>query len=967
MTSKLRKAVQQQKKQTKKPEKPITGILGIPINGQKRVEVQGRNGFVYVRLRNNENEVIQAFNNQVSPAYNLPVLVERQGTRYIVTSVDTQRYNNNWDSYSAFVPRHGGQHSFDVENGGGGDIVWVHGRQFMPLLTIPSGSVGANNVLLTSYTLRNADGTWKYVGNTGTQNLSSYNPVTGSQAVMGIVYLDTVSGNPGFVLNSGTYFPNTITGTSQIVPYLPAITNPNWIPDSAIRLITGTSKITWDNIYDVRQYFSTSATGTSGGSSSTGTSLSIQDEGSPLGTASTLNFVGDNISVSVSGTVARVYVTGSAGGGVPVGFNVSLPGVYAHATGSQSVSHNTTTVMNVGGIIRNDWNGWSASEPDKIRVDETGFYVIGGNMMWNSDPGNGRRITSLFVTGSSILWKYPAQNLLDDPSYAFPEQQVSTLQYLYSGSYIQLEASQNSSGTISNFAVGTTLWASKLIVSGSVQGSITNITNNVVNNIPGFLVQDEGVPLGTGTVFNFVGDNVTASISGSVVQVYVTGSSSGGGINTGTLDSLYLRLNTSNEPLTGKLRVLTSTTGTISSLFATTDRGSNVFGLEQYTDGHSTQPTAYLYRTPSNTGDIISAPMIDGFEDVSPGYISGSFIRYRRDNVEQFRVDTSGTAHSNNVPLVKEAPINGITYGRKDAGWVAVSGSSSGGSGDKYPFEARLTLETGTPFSTTSQTAKTIVYLTPYNGNQVSVYNGSSWDTLILSTDISITITGSTANLPYDIFIYNNAGVLALERVAWTDGTTRATAITTQDGVDVKSGDATRRLAGTIRITSTTGQCEVSPTFCGISNRYNQLPFEMYINPGYNNNNAQTTYTITSTTFVEANGAAKLNFVLCKPQPILWVETIFGLPAAGGYGGMGIGIDTTTQPKKTFFTAQSTQTTTTITDNNGGVPITAGAHYAALVLVYTTVSPFTIWADFGRTGGLSVDGAGTTLTGSILM
>lgn len=692
MTSKLRKAVQQQKKQTKKPEKPITGILGIPINGQKRVEVPGRNGFVYVRLRNNENEVIQAFNNQVSPAYNLPVLVERQGTRYIVTSVDTQRYNNNWDSYSAFVPRHGGQHSFDVENGGGGDIVWVYGRQFMPLLTIPSGSVGANNVLLTSYMLRNPDGSWKYVGNTGTQNLGIYNPTTGSQAVMGIVYLDTVSGNPGFVLNSGTYFSNTITGTSQIVPYLPSITNPNWIPDSAIRLITGTSKITWDNIYDVRQHFSPLSTGTGGGTSSTGTSLNVQDEGSPLGTASTLNFVGENVNVSISGTVARVYVTGSVRGNI--GFNVELPGVYAHATGTQSVSHNTNTVMNVDGIIRNDWNGWSASEPNKIRINETGFYMIGGNMMWSNDPGNGRRITSLFVTGSSILWKYPSQNLLDNPSYTFPEQSVSTLQYLYSGSYIQLEVLQNSTGSIANFPVGTTLWASKLIVSGSVQGSITNITNNVTNSIPGFLVQDEGVPLGTGTVFNFVGENVTASISGSVVQVYVTGSSSGG-INTGTLDSLYLRLNASNEPLTGRLRVITSTTGAISSLFATSDRGSNIFGLEQYTDGHSTEPVAYLYRTPSNPGDVISAPMIYGFEDVAPGSISGSFIEYRRDNVEQFRVDISGTVFSNGVPLVKESPIDGVTYGRKNAGWVVVSGSSSGGSTDQN-LVYEILLVTGT-------------------------------------------------------------------------------------------------------------------------------------------------------------------------------------------------------------------------------------------------------------------------------
>lgn len=40
--------------------------------------------------------------------------------------------------------------------------------------------------------------------------------------------------------------------------------------------------------------------------------LYVQDEGVPVGTPSTLNFVGNNVSVSISGTVARVFVTGSS-------------------------------------------------------------------------------------------------------------------------------------------------------------------------------------------------------------------------------------------------------------------------------------------------------------------------------------------------------------------------------------------------------------------------------------------------------------------------------------------------------------------------------------------------------------------------------------------------------------------------------------------------------------------------------
>ena len=40
--------------------------------------------------------------------------------------------------------------------------------------------------------------------------------------------------------------------------------------------------------------------------------LYVQDEGIPIGTPTTLNFVGNNMNVSISGTVARVFVTGSS-------------------------------------------------------------------------------------------------------------------------------------------------------------------------------------------------------------------------------------------------------------------------------------------------------------------------------------------------------------------------------------------------------------------------------------------------------------------------------------------------------------------------------------------------------------------------------------------------------------------------------------------------------------------------------
>lgn len=315
MTRRLRSALVRQKQNTEQFNQKLLGMLGIPIGGERRVEVPNRNSYVYVRLRSSQSEVIQAFNNRVAPSYNLPVVVERQGNRYVVLDVDTTRYDNNWSSYSPYLPRHGNTHSFDLESGGGGDIVWVHSRQFMPLLAFPSGSVGSPNIIVSPYILKKEDGSWRYVGNTGTASFTPYNPPNSGTAVMGLIALDTNSGNPYLLIGSGSSFSDTITGTSQIYSYIPPLTNPIDIPIAAIRLVSGTSRLTWDNIYDVRQFVQNKPTGSAGGISSVG----VQDEGVSQGNVATFNFVGNNVSVSVSGSVARVFVTGSSSGSEFVG------------------------------------------------------------------------------------------------------------------------------------------------------------------------------------------------------------------------------------------------------------------------------------------------------------------------------------------------------------------------------------------------------------------------------------------------------------------------------------------------------------------------------------------------------------------------------------------------------------------------------------------------------------------------
>lgn len=115
----------------------------------------------------------------------------------------------------------------------------------------------------------------------------------------------------------------------------------------------------------------------------------------------------------------------------------------------------------------------------------------------------------------------------------------------------------------------------------------------------------------------------------------------------------------------------------------------------------------------------------------------------------------------------------------------------------------RLSLVTADPVPTADQTGKTTIYMTPYKGRMIALYDGAAW-ALYSTNEISLALGTLTSGLPYDVFAYNNVGTITLEFLAWTNGTTRATALVRQDGVWCKTGALTRRYVGTFYTTSTT-------------------------------------------------------------------------------------------------------------------------------------------------------------------
>lgn len=116
----------------------------------------------------------------------------------------------------------------------------------------------------------------------------------------------------------------------------------------------------------------------------------------------------------------------------------------------------------------------------------------------------------------------------------------------------------------------------------------------------------------------------------------------------------------------------------------------------------------------------------------------------------------------------------------------------------------RLTTESGVGVSTSDRTSQSTLYYTPFASDYVRLYDGTRVREYSF-TERSLALSSLTSGKNYDVWLYDNSGTLTLELLAWTNDTTRATALAWQSGLGwTKSGDATRLYLGTIRTTGTT-------------------------------------------------------------------------------------------------------------------------------------------------------------------
>lgn len=130
---------------------------------------------------------------------------------------------------------------------------------------------------------------------------------------------------------------------------------------------------------------------------------------------------------------------------------------------------------------------------------------------------------------------------------------------------------------------------------------------------------------------------------------------------------------------------------------------------------------------------------------------------------------------------------------------------STGGSVvDPGRCDFRLSGLSATPIMTADSTTLSNLFLAEHRGHHISLFDGSNWQDVAPAAEISLAVTGRTADLPVDVFGFLSGGVLTMELLNWATAAARATALARLDGVLVKAGDATRRWLGSFRPRSAT-------------------------------------------------------------------------------------------------------------------------------------------------------------------
>jgi len=226
------------------------------------------------------------------------------------------------------------------------------------------------------------------------------------------------------------------------------------------------------------------------------------------------------------------------------------------------------------------------------------------------------------------------------------------------------------------------------------------------------------------------------------------------------------------------------------------------------------------------------------------------------------------------------------------------------------------------------------------------------------ATDYGVSLTFKVPpDTTMDIFIYRD-GVNGnkLQKVTYTDDTTRQEAVSYLDGRRVKTSEPAYLLVGTCRTSSTAGQTQWTEDSKLLCNEFNRQPVKLFSCPGYVDDNAETSYSFTNTSIAPVNGGADstLEFVLTDISQIVRCRIVCMYTDAGVAGFIALGIDDTAHDRVRTFSAAAPSVNERVIDypNKFDEP---GHHFIEFLCMIASGTG-TIYADQpGGSGGSDLD------------
>lgn len=356
------------------------------------------------------------------------------------------------------------------------------------------------------------------------------------------------------------------------------------------------------------------------------------------------------------------------------------------------------------------------------------------------------------------------------------------------------------------------------------------------------------------------------------------------------------------------------------------------------------------FATAVTDGQIVNADLADMAAATIKGRASGAGTGVPTDLTGAQAATVLGvTGAAQYITVTNDATLSAERSLTIDAGLVGTDNTTTYNLAPKDTFEGRL-----------SRTSSTQCTLAGFGRGEVIEIDGDS----ILISSLSSANLDTTANLLsstgtdsggamgastlYYVYVSSPTASFAASSVRAS-----ATAPSLLNGVYylATSGNGAKwRFVGWTRTNGST-QFVDTETQRFVINFYNQRPLHLFSCPGYNDNNTQTSYTFTSTTWQAANGGtgSKIEWIADGMHSAEFHASGL-LGTSGGNAFIGIGIDSTANAKVGGFANLGTFATPSLT----WAETPAAGYHAADLLQRVSAGTGTFYADEVR-GGSATD------------